>query len=281
MDTLLEKLEALKSKVETLVKWERAGSLTLVNRDAHYQALATVKDHVLSYVTSLVAGMKDDEIKEVDIAGRKLTVRKLMQDMYTGRVVYEGQVVHNFDRITIPQIAGQLQSLLELYDPSSLPEAEARDPQSMLIDKLKPFAEQAKDGMVSQLISILSGAQPEPVVPTPVSENEINDIIREANDIADEARRNYASPDPRQELEALKQRVKEMLCRVESLVGMLAPTSQDDDLLQDTLHLMQQKHDLLVDRVQQELNILEDRVAEVSKKLEGKEGGKVITIRID
>lgn len=279
MSELTQKLEILRDKVQELTKWERSGSMQMVNRDAHYQALATVKDHVLSYVTSLVAGMKDEDVKEVHIAGRILTIRKLMQDMYSGKVVYDGQIVHQFDRTTIPQIAGQLQSLLELYDPSSLSDSEERNPQAILIDKLKPFAEQAKDGMVSQLISILDGVSPKPVEATP--ETEINDIIREANEIADAAKRNVGSPDPRQEIEALKQRVKEMLHRVESIVEMFSPTSQDKDLLQDTIHQIEQKHDYLADRVQQELNILEDRIKEVNKKISEAKEGKTITIRID
>jgi cell division septum initiation protein DivIVA len=276
---LIQKLEILRDKVQELCKWERSGSMTMVNRDAHYQALATVKEHVLKYITNLVSDMKDEDLKEVNIAGRTLTIRKLMQDMYSGKVVYDNQLVHQFDRTTIPQLAGQLQSLLELYDPSLLPDAEEREPRVLLIDKLKPFAEQANDGMVSQLISILSGIQPEPVVATP--ENEINDIIREANEITEEAKRNSGSPDPREQIEILKQRVKEMLHRVESIVSQHAPTSKREDLLQDTLQEMQRKHDYLADRVQQELNILEDRVVEVSKRIDEAKGGKTITIRID
>ena len=37
----------------------------------------------------------------------------------------------------------------------------------------------------------------------------------------------------------------------------------------------------LVDRVQQELNILDDKIAEANKKLSGTPSGKTITIRID
>lgn len=276
---LISKLETLKTKIDDLSKWERSGSMTMVNREAHYQALATVKEYVLKYITDLVLGMKDEDVKEVNIAGRSIVIRKLMQDMYSGKVTYNGQIVHQFDRTTIPQLAGQLQSLLELYDPSTLTDTENRNPQSILIDKLKPFAEQAKDGMVSQLITMLSGYQPEPVVATP--ENEINDIIREANEITEEAKRNSGSPDPREQIEQLKQRVKEMLHRVESVISKYAPTTQDTDLLQDTIHQMQQKHDYLADRVQQELNILEDRISDVSSKIEGKQNGKTITIRID
>jgi hypothetical protein len=276
---LIQKLELLRNKIEDLAKWERSGSMTMVNREAHYQALATVKEHVLKYITDLVLGMKDEDIKEVNIAGRSLVIRKLMQDMYSGKVTYDGQIVHQFDRTTIPQLAGQLQSLLELYDPSSLADSEDRNTQAILIDKLKPFAEQAKDGMVSQLISMLNGVQPEPVVATP--ENDINDIIREANEITEEAKRNSGSPDPREQIEQLKQRVKEMLHRVESVISKYAPVSQDKDLLQDTIHQMQQKHDYLADRVQQELNILEDKVAEVDKRIEETKSGKTITIRID
>ena len=275
---LIKKLQTLKSKVEELSKWERTGSMTMLNREAHLQALATVKDHVLQYVMNLVHGMQNEEVREAIIAGRTLNIRKLMQDMYSGKIVLGTDIVHQFDRITIPQLASQLQSLLELYNPDSLPEGES-DPKAMLIEKLKPFAEQAKDGMVSQLISILNNEPPKVVVATP--DDDIKQIIAEAQEITEQARRNVGSPDPREEIEKLKSRVREMLHRVESLVSSMAPTSKEDDLLQDTIHQIQVKHDLLVDRVQQELNILDDKIAEANKKLSGAPSGKTITIRID
>ena len=275
---LIDKLHILKNKVEELAKWERSGSMTMVHRDAHLQALATVSDHVLKYVMKLVEGMKNEEVREANVAGRTINIRKIMNDMYSGKVVLGTEIIHQFDRITIPQFASQLQSLLELYDPASLPEGNTASPQAMLIEKLKPFAEQAKDGMVSQLISILSNEQPKQNETT--AENDINDIIKEAQDITEDAKRNIGNPDPRVEIERLKQRVKEMLHRVESIVSANAPTSKDDDKFQDTLHQMQRKHDLLTDRVQQELNILNDKITEANKKLQGT-SGKTITIRID
>lgn len=281
--SIIQNLNKLKTITESLQKWERRRSMTMVNREAHYQALSAVKDHVLKYVQSLVEGMKEDEVKEIVIAGKTLTIRKIMNDMYSGKVHEGTDIIHEFDRITIPQLAGQLQSLLELYDPSSL--KDDQDPKLLLIQKLQPFAEQAEDGMVSQLIRILSDKSPKKKPSKPEdSSKEIEDIIREANLITEEAKRNAGSPDPRKEIEELKERVQQILHRVESLVSQAAPTSAENDKLQDTLHVMQQKHDHLTDRVQQELNILEDRIAEVNKKIEGRvdsKTGKKIVISFE
>lgn len=280
--SIVSKLNKLKQVANQLAKWERRGSMSMVNREAHYQALSAVKDHVLKYVTALVSGMKQDEVKNVPIAGKTLTIRKLMNDMYSGKLAEGTDIIHEFDRTTIPQLAGQLQSMLELYDPSSL--KEDKDPKDLLVQKLKPFAEQAEDGMVSQLIRMLSVAKPKVKEESKDHEKEIEEIIREANKIAEEAKRNAGSPDPREEIAELKERVQQMLHRVESIVSSQAPISSDDDKLQDTLHQMQHKHDYLTDRVQQELNILEDRIAEINKKLgNGSSGqsGKKIVISIE
>lgn len=278
IDETVEKLKQLKIKTQELEKWERVGSMTMVNRDAHYQALAHVNANVLSSVLKIVMGMKDGDLKSIDISGRTVHIRKLMQDMYSGEILFNGQIIHQFDRITIPQIAGQLQSLLEMYDPNTilvenskiptpvLAPAPGEEQRATLVNKLQPFADQAKDGMVSQLITLLNNEAPTPVVATP--DNEINDVIREANEIAEAAKRNRGSPDPREEIEALKQRVEEMLHRVESIVAKNAPTSQGDDLLHDTIHQMQQKHDHLVDRVQQELNVLSDKITDIKEKVD-------------
>jgi len=281
VERMIQKLAALKE--ELLEKWQRSGSLTMVNREAHYQALMAVKDHVIKYVAKIVEGMKPDEIKHVPIAGTELTVRQIMPDMYSGQLRRGPDIIHEFDRITIPQLAGQLQSLLELYDPDKPQDGEMTREQ--MIDKLKPLAEQGKDGLVSQLMTILAGQEPkqinspEEAAYDPVKE--INEIIAEANLVTEEAQRRMHMVDPRAEVEDLKERVESMLHRVESVVSRNAPTSKDSDKLQDTLHQVQQKHDLLTDRVQQELNLLNDKIKLLTDKLGSRGSGeKVITITV-
>ena len=279
MENILHKLETLKSRVEELAKWGRQGSMTAVNREAHYQALTAVKDHVLKYVANLVSDMKQDEVKHVAIAGCELTVRKIMSDMYSGAVRRGTSNVHEFDRITIPQLAGQLQSLLELYDPENLDD-QSQPPQTLLVETLKPFAEQAENGMVSQLIALLSGQKTVAAAPVD-SKAEILEIIAEANAITEEAKRSIQSVDPKTEVQELKERVEAMLHRVESIVTAQAPTSQGNDKFHDTLHQIQQKHDMLTDRVQQELNILNDKIKTATDSLDSKKSGKTITITVD
>lgn len=281
---ILEKLQQAKSQVESLAKWERQQSTTMVNREAHYQALAGVKDHILKWTANAVRDMKDEEVKHIPVSDCELTVRKIMADMYSGQVRRGTQVIHQFDRTTIPQLAGQLQSLLELYDPDKL-ESDAA-PNALIIEKLKPIAEQAPSGMVSQLITILSGQAPKPHdEPAPEKDDKtlVAEIIAEANAIAEEAKNRMQRVDPRAEVSDLKERVEQMLSRVESIVSLAAPTSQREDKYQDTLHQMQQKHDLLVDRAQQELNILNDKIKELTEQLKKPRevGGRTITITVD
>jgi hypothetical protein len=289
MNTTIELLKTLKAQVmslmdkktEDLKKWERTGSMTMVHREAHYQALMAVKDHVLQYVMKLVSGMKIEDIKEEHIGTKKLVIRKLMNDMYSGKIEEGTNCIHQFDRITIPQLAGQLQSLLEIYDDREVQEG-SNDKES-LIANLSIIAEQAKGGIASQLVDVLRGISIEQKQPEENKEEraEMMDIIREANEIAEAARMRQLSTDPRVGVQLLKERVEQMLLRVESLVSKLAPTSQETDKTFDTLSEMQNKHDLLVDKVQIELNVLNDRIEDLSSKIADKTGGKTITIKID
>jgi hypothetical protein len=284
INEILKKLQLAKGHVESLAKWERQQSVQMVNREAHYQALAGVKDHILKWTANAFRDMKDEEVKHIPVSDCELTVRKIMADMYSGQVRRGTQVIHQFDRITIPQIAGQLQSLLELYDPDKL-EAEA-SPNALIVEKLKPLAEQAPSGMVSQLISILSGQPPKPHdAPAPEKDDKtlVAEVIAEANAIAEEAKNRMQRVDPRAEVQDLKERVEQMLSRVESIVSLVAPTGKRDDKFQDTLHQMQRKHDQLVDRAQQELNILNDKIKELTERLKKPRsaGGKTITIMVD
>jgi hypothetical protein len=281
MNQIINKLKTLQSCVESLAKWERQGSMTMVNREAHYQALAAVKDHVLKYVANLVQDMKNEEVKHVGIAGCEITIRKIMADMYSGAIRRGTENIHQFDRITIPQLAGQLQSLLELYDPDKV--EETKNPTELLVAKLKPLAEQAENGMVSQLLNLLAAPQIKPASPAIDPKLEVAAIIAEAQAITDEAKNRMQRVDPRVEIMDLKERVEAMLQRVESLVASQAPTSQDEDKLHGKLHHVQQKHDLLTDRVEQELNILHDKIKFVNEKIAEHKAptGKVITITVD
>lgn len=275
--SLVTKLEQMKASVDSLMKWQRSGSMTMVNRDAHYQALSAVKDHVLKYVAGIVEGMEIDVVKHVPVAGHEIAIRKVMPDMYSGMIRKGTMIVHEFDRITIPQLAGQMQSLLELYDPDKLTEDKVA-PHDLIIEKLKPIAEQAENGMVSQLLAIMAK---QPVIETPIDPSkEIQEIILEANFITEEAKRAMASVDPRAEVQELKQRVEEMLARVESLVGKNAPTSQANDKFHDSMHQFQQQHDKLADRAQQELRILDDRIKDLEGKVGETSGKKTITITV-
>jgi hypothetical protein len=240
-----------------------------------------VKDHVLQYVLGLVSGMKPEDIKEEHIGSKKLVIRKLMDDMYSGKVEEGTNCIHQFDRITIPQLAGQLQSLLEIYDDKDI-KNEPSDKES-LITKLSVIADQAKGGIASQLVEILRGIPIDQKQPEDDKEEraEMMSIISEANNIAEAARMRQLSTDPRVEVQLLKERVEQMLSRVESLVSKFAPTSQETDKTFDTLTEMHDKHDLLVDKVQLELNILNDKMQELSSKISEKTGGKTITIKID
>lgn len=266
---------------DDLTKWERNGSLTMVNREAHYQALASVKDHVLAWVMNVVKDMEVDVPKEVSVGtDRTLFIRKLMDDMYSGKVSTKLEILHQFDRITIPQLAGQLQSLLQLYNPDTLPDTDNEQPNEHIIRTLKPLAEQAEGGMVSQLISILSGGAPQPKEDTSSEQDlEIKKIIEEAKRIEESAKAAAANPDPKQHIEDLKNQVQDMLARVEAVISRVTPTRESEDHLKATLHDFQQKHDRLVDRTEQELNIINNKLDEAVKKLSSVKQKEII-IRI-
>jgi hypothetical protein len=238
---------------------------------------------MLKFVSDLTADMKEDTIRVTNLLGRKITVRKLVSDMYSGKVEYNDALIHQFDRITIPQIAGQLQSLLEIYDLDSDKAKEKPEYTNSLIDKLKPFAEQAESGLVSQLLNLLAPESTKPKdIEADEQRKEIESLINEAKEIEEEAKRSRASADPRQEIQELKEKTAALLVRVESILDQKAPSDGDSDTLKDTLHTMQRAHDRLADRAQQELNILEDKIKDLEQRLQSTgTGGKTITIRID
>ena len=269
---------------EILEKWQRLGQgMSMMNREAHYQALTAVKPTIVSYITKLVAGMGVDEIKSFNIMGNIVMLRKLQPDSYSGTIkAQNGDIIHAFEHHSIPEIAGQVQSLFEMYD--DVHEDNSSEEYDKLIGKLKGtvVVDEAEPGLVSQLLNILA-----PTVDEDKVKAEIKDVAVRAKDLSDEVREKRKSGASSNDVQKLKDDVKAMLSRVEALVASQVPLKAKDDPMLETIHDIKSKHDSLVDRSQQELNILADRVAELHRQLENiksstsEDGHKVVHVHIN
>lgn len=258
---------------ELLEKWQRLGmGMSLMNREAHFQALSAVKPTIIAYVAKLVDGMNDDEVKEFKLFSALCTIRKIQPDSYSGTLKDNlNTIVHVFDKVSIPQLAGQVQSFFELYSEET-PEDKATEEYASMNDKLK--AQSPEDGLVSQLMEIFNPSNKP-------DQKEIADITNDAIDLSHEIREQKKAPMSADSLQELKEKVENMLARVESVVANNAPIKAKDDETLQSLKDFKDKHNDLVERAQIELNVLHDKIEELKQKIEETESSsKAINIHI-
>ena len=84
-----------------------------------FMSLMVVPKSLLSWVAQVCRSLNDKENKVFDIPGfvnTKLLLNKWRSDVYKGQITREGELVYEFDNLTIPELAAHIMSVLEIYD---------------------------------------------------------------------------------------------------------------------------------------------------------------------
>ena len=83
-----------------------------------YTPLLAVPRGLMSWVIQNVKPIEVNETKKLEVPGSDavLEIRKILSDTYSGTIVSKGKVIHQFEMIPLPAVAGTLLSVLELYD---------------------------------------------------------------------------------------------------------------------------------------------------------------------
>ena len=157
-----------------------AGSCELLSKAIHregftvnfdqveqYLAMLAVPHTILAWVNSVCRQLADGGNKEFDIPGHasKLLLNKIANDIYSGQIVEDGKVLHRFSNLTIPQLAGNIMTALEMYedlDAKVSGHKAVMDAIAPLIEKL--VAAHQAPAPVQITINTAPAAQPAPVV---------------------------------------------------------------------------------------------------------------------
>ena len=157
-----------------------AGSCELLSKAIHregftvnfdqveqYLAMLAVPHTILAWVNSVCRQLADGGNREFDIPGHgsKLLLNKIANDIYSGQIVEDGKVLHRFSNLTIPQLAGNIMTALEMYedlDAKVSGHKAVMEVIAPLIEKL--VAAHAAPAPVQIVINAAPAAQPAPVV---------------------------------------------------------------------------------------------------------------------
>jgi 8-oxo-dGTP pyrophosphatase MutT (NUDIX family)/Txe/YoeB family toxin of Txe-Axe toxin-antitoxin module len=83
----------------------------------HGDALRLVGNGMFRKLREEVKGMKDEDFKDIHIDTYKVTIRKHMNDIYSGRVEDGHKIVYQFTNKSLPELTAALMSVFEWYVP--------------------------------------------------------------------------------------------------------------------------------------------------------------------
>ena len=83
----------------------------------HGDALRLVGNGMFRILQGHVKGMKDEDFKDVKIDTHILSIRKHMNDVYSGRVSDGHKIVYQFTNKSLPELTAALMSVFEWYSP--------------------------------------------------------------------------------------------------------------------------------------------------------------------
>lgn len=94
---------------------------------SHGDALRLVGNGLFRVLRNAVKGMTDEDFKDVKIDTYTLSVRKHMNDIYSGRVNDGHKIVYQFTNKSLPEMTAALMSVFEWYLPEDEKELEILD----------------------------------------------------------------------------------------------------------------------------------------------------------
>ena len=115
---------------------------TLTNPQTAALASSAVVPSVMSWGVEEFKNMAKDEIKVVQYGAATIKVRKLMEDLYSGWIEKNGQKIHEFNRLTLPEMMQQIQSKLEIYKEEDFVVPNKKEP--MIVTPAKEMVEEHK-----------------------------------------------------------------------------------------------------------------------------------------
>ena len=105
-------------KSDTLEKtFTHEDGVTMTDPRAHYAAAGPIPQALIQWGRQHLISMDHvkDGPKVLELDGKIIRVRKVLEDLYSGWIEKEGSKIHQFEKLGLPELLSQIQSKLELY----------------------------------------------------------------------------------------------------------------------------------------------------------------------
>ena len=101
---------------------------------SHGDALRLVGNGAFKMIRDVVKDMQDEDFKDIHIDDYVLSIRKHMNDIYSGRINHGNKMIHQFMNRSLPQLTAELMSVFEWYLPEDEPELIVTDMDDDIIE---------------------------------------------------------------------------------------------------------------------------------------------------
>lgn len=208
----------------------RSGTNAVTYEIDHGQALSLVGNGAFRLLRNAVEGMGDEDFKDVHIDNYILSIRKHVNDVYSGRVSDGHKMVHQFQNKSLPQLTAELMSVFEWYLPEDEKELSLLDEGALNDDAI--------EGGINELVDHYK-------------RHNIANIYTEMENIREEIRHGSAV-----DLQQIESRIMVLFDKLEEYVHEVA--SKHNKLNGDVGNE--------IDMIEQKIRDLQSKVDELGKK---------------
>jgi 8-oxo-dGTP pyrophosphatase MutT (NUDIX family) len=201
------------------------GGRQLVLDVSHGEAIRLVGNGCLRMLKQVTDDMKDEDFKDINIDTHTISIRKHINDMYSGRISDGHKVIHQFTNKSLSQLCADVMSVFEWYSDED--------------DKVFDILDQ--DNLPDDAIA--GGLQ---ALSDNYKKHNLANIYTEMENIRAEIRNGVAVD----------------LQQIESKIMSLF------DKLEDTMHNIADKHNMLNSSAGKEIEMLEDKLRELQLKID-------------
>jgi ADP-ribose pyrophosphatase YjhB (NUDIX family) len=214
-------------KLEKNMNNTRMGRGEAVLEISHGEALSLVGNGAFRMIREAVRGMTDEDFKDIKFDNYTISIRKHINDVYSGRISDGHKMLHQFTNKSLPQLTAELMSVFEWYLPEDEPELHILDEQSLSDDAI--------DGGLDHLIE-------------DYKRHNLANIYQEVENIREEIRHGNAV-----DLQQVEKKIMELFDKLEKYVHIITEkhnqlaehAGQEIDELENKLLQLQQKVDEL------------------------------------
>jgi len=90
---------------------------SVTDSKAHSQAIGPIPTALIGWGREHLVSMDHviDGPKVLELDGKTIKIRKVLEDLYSGWIEEKGNKIHGFEKLSLPELLTQIQSKLELY----------------------------------------------------------------------------------------------------------------------------------------------------------------------